>query len=78
MMMEIIRELTTIKEANNITSEQFLCWAKGVEVQRVQKVLLFKNKREKESKEFDAIKKTVKQNNRTQNIKKYRNDPEQR
>ena len=36
MVTEIIRELTTIKETNKVTSKQVLCWAiRRVEFQRV-------------------------------------------
>ena len=33
-MTKIIRELTGTQETNKVTSEQVLCWAKGIEVQR--------------------------------------------
>ena len=49
-MMEIIRQLTALKETNEVTSEQVLCWAKRVEAQRVQKVLLEAIEEIKESK----------------------------
>ena len=38
--MKEIRELTEIKETNNVTSNQVLCWMKTREVQRMQKPLL--------------------------------------
>ena len=40
MMMKIARELTTIKNTNEITSEHVLCWAKRVEVQRAKKAMI--------------------------------------
>ena len=36
---DIMRELTTIKKANESTSEQVLPWAGRVEVQRAQKTI---------------------------------------
>ena len=36
MMTEIIRELTTIKKTNEITSDQVLCWAKGVKADELK------------------------------------------
>ena len=76
MMMEKIRELSTIKETNKVTSEQVLCWTKKVEVQRAQKALLEATK-EKECKESDAIKRADKQNQSIQSIKKQRTTPKQ-
>ena len=66
MLSEVIREPTAIKETNSVTSQQILCWAKRVEV---QKALLEATKENNESKEFDAIKKAVEQNHSTQNTK---------
>ena len=60
MMMEIIRQLATIKETNKVTSEQLLFWMKRIEMQRVQKALLEATKETKNIKEFNAIKKVVK------------------
>ena len=37
MIGEILRELTTLKDINEATSDQLLIWAQRVEVQRVQK-----------------------------------------
>ena len=56
MIIGIIRWLTATRETNKITSEQLPCQAK-----RVQKALLEANKETKESEEFDAAKKTIKQ-----------------
>ena len=39
MMIEIIRELTAIKQTNKVTSEQVLCWTIRVESQKVQNTL---------------------------------------
>ena len=36
MMIEIMRELITIKKTNEITSKQLICLAKRVNVQRAQ------------------------------------------
>ena len=47
-----------------VTSEQVLCWPKRVDAQNMQKALLEATKENKGSKEFDAIKKGIKQNNR--------------
>ena len=40
MTTEIIRDLTTVKDTNDITSEQGLARARRVEVQRARKVLI--------------------------------------
>ena len=40
MLEEIIKELTTTKDGDQITSEGVLAWAKRVEVQRAQAVVL--------------------------------------
>ena len=69
-MMEIIRELTAIKETKKITSDQVQCWAKRVDAQRMHKALLEETEEIKESKELDAIKKVTKPNLSTQNAKK--------
>ena len=39
-MITEIRELTTIKKTNEITSEQILGWTKRVQAQRAQKAIL--------------------------------------
>ena len=51
-MTKIIMELTTFKKTNEIPSEQVLYWARRMEVQIAQKVILDEKK---ESKEYDAI-----------------------
>ena len=53
-MIESIRELTTIKRANEIRSEQVLSWSKRVEVQKVQKAKLDTTK---ESTGFNIVRK---------------------
>ena len=40
MLGEIIKELTTTKENDTITSENILSWAKRVEVQRAQSAVM--------------------------------------
>ena len=67
MMTEIMRELSGTKETNKASNEQVLCWAKRLEVKTVQKVLF---EASKETKEFDAVKKVVKQSLNKQNIKR--------
>ena len=62
MMIEIIRALIAIKEINKVTSDLVSCWAKIVEVQREQKALLETIKKINESKEFDTIMWTIKEN----------------
>ena len=37
---EKIKELTTIKKTQDITSKYVLCWAKRTEIQRAQKAML--------------------------------------
>ena len=59
MMTETIREHTTIKETNNVTSKQVLCWPERLEVQRVEKALLEVTNETKESKEFDFLKRPL-------------------
>ena len=61
MITKIVRGLTEIRDKES-TSEQVLSWARGVEVQRAQKVILGAAK---ESIEFDAVKKHEQQNNAT-------------
>ena len=56
--MEIIRELTAIKETNTVTSEEVLCCVKRLETQRMQRALNKGTKETKEFKEFDIIKKS--------------------
>ena len=55
-----------INETNKVTSKQVLYWEKRVEVQRVQMTLFDAIRETKESKEFDAIQKAVKQNHSMQ------------
>ena len=52
MLGEIIKELTTIRGNDTITSENILSWAKRVEAQRVQAVVMSTIT---ETKEFDKI-----------------------
>ena len=59
MMTKVIRELIIIKK-NEITSEQMLTWAKKAEVQRAQKAV---SDTSEESKAFDRVKKTDKNEN---------------
>ena len=40
MLVEIIKELTTIKGNDTITSESILSWAKRVEAQRAQSAVM--------------------------------------
>ena len=40
VMTEIIWQLTAVKKTCKISSEQVLAWARGVEVQRTQKVII--------------------------------------
>ena len=58
MLKEIIKELTTAKDDDHITSGGMLAWAKRVEVQRVQAAVL---NTITESRQFDKIKITKKQ-----------------
>ena len=53
MMTDIKRELTVIKMTNDITIEQVLIWAKGVEAQRAHKTTLDTTN---ENKDFDIVK----------------------
>ena len=45
-MTEIIKELTTIKKTNEIISDQVLNWVNIAEVQKVQKAILYKLKKQ--------------------------------
>ena len=40
MLVEIIRKLKKTKEDKNVTSEQVLAWAKGVEAKRAQSAII--------------------------------------
>ena len=51
-MTEILRELTTVKKASEITSEQVLTLFRREEAQRAQKML---TEATKSNMEFDAI-----------------------
>ena len=53
MLEEIIKELTTAKNDDHITSEGVLAWAKRVQVQRAQAAVL---NTLTESRQFDKIK----------------------
>ena len=53
MLEEIIKELTTARNDEHITSGSVLAWAKGVEVQRAQAAVLSTIT---ESRQFDKIK----------------------
>ena len=45
MLVEIIKELNKMEEGSDVTGEQVLVWAKGVEAQSVIIASLSKNKR---------------------------------
>ena len=53
MLEEIIKELTATKSDDHITSGDVLAWAKRVEVQRAQAVVL---NTLRESRQFDKVK----------------------
>ena len=53
MLKEVIKELTTSKDDDQITSEGVLAWAKRVEVQRTQVAVL---NTIMESRQFDKVK----------------------
>ena len=50
--MEIIKEVTSIKEMWYVTSEQVVCWSKRVEVKGAHKALLETAKETKECKKL--------------------------
>ena len=54
MTAEIINELAVLKDLSEVTSEQALLWAMGMEAQRSPKALL---ENVKEMKEFDMLRK---------------------
>ena len=58
MLEEIIKELTTARNDDRITSGGVLAWAKRVEVQRVQVAVL---SRITESRQFDKLKVSIKE-----------------
>ena len=70
IMTKIICELSMIKRANEITTEPVLCWARRVDALRAQKAILEVSK---ESRRFDAVKRTdqqcISQNNTKRNNK---------
>ena len=56
MVDEALKEVTTLEDIEDATSEHVLLWGHRVEVQRVQKSALHEIEIEKEVKDFDISK----------------------
>ena len=70
MLGEIIRELTKVKIGSVITSEDVLAWAKRVEVQRAQAVVMNSLTEAKECDKIKIAKNTCKDNLRSSTQKR--------